>query len=116
MLDDISSAKSWLKIDDGMRRMFVAEVLGKLPVMQHFLFGSLVPAVEGMNKSVEADSAKDEAKGEGQHSGDPNHADHSHNGGGWGDCCGIRVPSSIAASQESKKFEMGSSLRRIPFD
>ncbi|CAM1507060.1 Fc.00g067010.m01.CDS01 [Cosmosporella sp. VM-42] len=110
MLDDISSAKSWTKIDGGMRRMFIAEVLGKLPVMQHFLFGSLVPATEGMSEDIgeaeEDDAAHDLAEG---------HADHDH-GASWGDCCGIKVPSSLAAAQEMKKRGAGEGLRRIPFD
>lgn len=111
MLDDISSAKSWSKIDGGMRRMFVAEILGKLPVMQHFLFGSMVPAAEGMS---EEDAA---AAGDGEHSGDEqDHDGHSHDGKGWDDCCGIKVPSSIAAAQEIKKMGRGDALRRIPFD
>ena len=110
MLDDISSAKSWTKIDAGMRRMFVAEVLGKLPVMQHFLFGSLIPADEGMSEDVteEEEQAKHEHGDE--------HTGHGHDGTGWGDCCGIKVPSSIAAAQEMKKRGQGQSLRRIPFD
>ncbi|KYK55541.1 phosphotyrosyl phosphatase activator [Drechmeria coniospora] len=113
MLDDISSAKSWTKIDGGMRRMFVAEVLGKLPVMQHFIFGSLVPAADGMSEddaSAEDEETEDGTKASGDHSG------HSHDPVGWGDCCGIKVPSSIAAAQELKKGGKGDALRRIPFD
>ncbi|KAM0262351.1 hypothetical protein ACHAQJ_001820 [Trichoderma viride] len=112
MLDDISSSKSWSKIDGGMRRMFVAEVLGKLPVMQHFLFGSLIPAAEGM--SEEDPSAAGEDSGE-DHSNHV-HTTQAHDGTGWGDCCGIKVPSSIAAAQEMKKRGHVESLRRIPFD
>jgi serine/threonine-protein phosphatase 2A activator len=103
MLDDISAAKSWGKIEAGMKKMFTREVLGKLPVMQHFLFGSLVPAAEGMTEEegvTETDVAKD----------------HEHNPNSWGDCCGIAIPSSVGAAGEMKKGGTGNALRRIPFD
>ncbi|KAK8126458.1 Serine/threonine-protein phosphatase 2A activator [Apiospora kogelbergensis] len=117
MLDDISSAKSWNKIEGGMRKMFVAEVLAKLPVMQHFLFGSLVPAVDGMSTEAEAGVAAEEEETEGgavmvEHEG----VKHLHQLNSWGDCCGIKVPSSLAAAQEMRKRNGGESLRRIPFD
>ncbi|KAF4122433.1 hypothetical protein GMORB2_7425 [Geosmithia morbida] len=118
MLDDISSARSWAKIDAGMRRMFVAEVLGKLPVMQHFLFGSLIPAVDGMSEEdgEEGDQGRDGHQHEhGAHAGHDHPPGKAHDGTGWGDCCGIPVPSSIAAAQEMKRGG-GQSLRRIPFD
>ncbi|KAG5913512.1 Peptidyl-prolyl cis/trans-isomerase [Claviceps africana] len=115
MLDDISSAKSWSKIDGGMRRMFVAEVLGKLPVMQHFLFGSLIPAAEGMSQD-DGHAAEDGRHDDACTSGPGQHTDHTHEASSWGDCCGIKVPSSIAAAQEIKKGAKGDVLRRIPFD
>ncbi|KAI0164850.1 Phosphotyrosyl phosphatase activator [Xylariaceae sp. FL1272] len=116
MLDDISSAKSWTKIHDGMKKMFVAEVLRKLPVMQHFLFGSLVPAVEGMSTESEAGAVHEEDELEGgavvvEHDG----IRHVHQANSWGDCCGIKVPSAIAAAQAAKKNGT-EELRRIPFD
>ncbi|KAI2614589.1 serine/threonine-protein phosphatase 2A activator 2 [Hypoxylon fragiforme] len=117
MLDDISSAKSWTKIEGGMRRMFVAEVLRKLPVMQHFLFGSLVPAAEGMSTEAEIGMADEANEAEGgavvvEHDG----MKHVHAANSWGDCCGIKVPSAIAAAQAARKNGAGASLRRIPFD
>jgi serine/threonine-protein phosphatase 2A activator len=117
MLDDISSAKSWGKVEGGMRKMFVAEVLRKLPVMQHFLFGSLVPAVDSMSTEEEAGvpNEEDEAEG-GAVMVEENGVKHLHQLNSWGDCCGIKVPSSIAAAREMKKRGAGDSLRRIPFD
>jgi serine/threonine-protein phosphatase 2A activator len=119
MLDDISSAKSWSKVEAGMRRMFVAEVLKKLPVMQHFLFGSLVPAVDEMSKEEEFGVPSEEEDPEG---GEVvvmvDGMRHVHQMNSWGDCCGIKVPSSVAAAQEMKKRMGGGGegLRRIPFD
>jgi serine/threonine-protein phosphatase 2A activator len=107
MLDDISSAKSWDKIEAGMKKMFLKEVLGKLPVMQHFLFGRLVPAVPEMNVESEDGVAQrtQEAK------------KHAHAENTWGDCCGIAVPGTFGAVGEMKKrMGGGEGLRRLPFD
>ncbi|KAL9553534.1 hypothetical protein MBANPS3_003236 [Mucor bainieri] len=43
MLNDISSVFSWNKVNTGMSKMYVAEVLKKVPVVQHFKFGNLFP-------------------------------------------------------------------------
>lgn len=96
MLDDISSAKSWQKIEDGMKKMLVKEILGKLPIMQHFLFGSLIPAAEGMGQldpevlRLQAERMK-------------HVKEHGHEPDYWGDCCGIKVPSAVAAGEETRK-------------
>jgi serine/threonine-protein phosphatase 2A activator len=118
MLDDISSAKSWEKVEGGMRRMFVAEILKKLPVMQHFLFGSLIPAVEDMSNEEELGVPSEENESEGGEVVMQDGMKHVHQMNSWGDCCGIKVPSSVAAAEEMKKRMGGRAegLRRIPFD
>ncbi|KAL9628815.1 MAG: hypothetical protein Q9204_005646 [Flavoplaca sp. TL-2023a] len=117
MLDDISGAKNWEKVEQGMRRMFVKEVLGKLPVMQHFLFGSLVPAAEGMSREEELGVNPEEKEPEG---GEmvvaQDGVQHVHRSDAWGDCCGIKIPSTVAATQEAKKKGEEDNFRRIPFD
>ena len=117
MLDDISGAKNWEKVEQGMRRMLMKEVLGKLPVMQHFLFGSLVPAEEGMNKEEEAGVRPESQEKEG---GELRLGEdgigHVHREDAWGDCCGIKIPSTVAAAQEAKKRGESDGLRRVPFD
>lgn len=117
MLDDISGAKNWGKVEQGMRRMLVKEVLGKLPVMQHFLFGSLVPAERGMNREEEAGVAPESQEQEGgELKLGENGVGHVHREDAWGDCCGIKIPSTVAAAQEAKKRGEGDGLRRVPFD
>lgn len=116
MLDDISAAKSWEKVENGMRRMFVNEVLGKLPVMQHFLFGSLIPAPETMSGTAEVILAPEHEAEGGEVAIDRGQTKHVHRNDAWGDCCGIKIPSTVAAAEEAKKQGLRGQLRTIPFD
>lgn len=97
--------------------MYQAEVLGKLPVMQHFYFGSILP-YQGLPPPDGGDS---EACAHGHvHSGPIDRAAL----GGWGDCCGIAVPSVFAAAAEEQRKQAtggvpvlkGAGIRPVPFD
>lgn len=92
MIDDISAVKTWSKVNEGMIKMYRAEVLGKLPIMQHYLFGHLIPASPGMSPAPQ--------------DGDDSEVTHVHSH--YADCCGIKIPSAISAAKNN-----GS---RIPFD
>lgn len=57
LLSDISAVVSWEKVNRGLLKMYQAECLGKFPIVQHFLFGSIlrmVPAHEGNYLSTRA--------------------------------------------------------------
>eukprot|EP00970_Alexandrium_tamarense_P005679 scaffold932_cov207-Alexandrium_tamarense.AAC.31 len=44
MLNDISSIGSWSKVASGLLRLYEGEVLDKMPVVQHFVFGKIFAA------------------------------------------------------------------------
>ncbi|KAJ3090398.1 Serine/threonine-protein phosphatase 2A activator 2 [Physocladia obscura] len=93
MIDDISGVKNWQKVNSGMLKMYNAEVLSKLPIMQHFLFGTFLPF---------------EASGE--MIGEDDELGHVHAlGQERPECCFIRVPSAIAAAaaDQSGRSEFG---------
>ncbi|KAL1948423.1 hypothetical protein VTO73DRAFT_12498 [Trametes versicolor] len=122
MLDDISAVKTWDKVNSGLTKMYLAEVLGKLPVMQHFLFGSLL-AWDGPLPALPAGSPwqNDEHWGHAHAMGDLGGVGQRENG--WGDCCGIPVPSVFAAAkaEETRKrveggLLSGPGIRPVPFD
>lgn len=94
--------------------MYKAEVLGKLPIMQHFLFGSVV-AFEGEG-GVGAGGDDDGCCGNGgDHKGEGEGHVHAF-GQEFPDCCGIRVPSAIAAAVAKGGLEGGVRPRPLPFD
>lgn len=118
MLDDISAVKTWDKINEGLFKMYKAEVLAKLPVAQHIYFGSLLP----FPVAVDADEADDQAAPMDEHG-------HIHvRGEMWGDCCGIKVPSAFGEAKAQQEAQAGAPTRanlqlpasgrvtRVPFD
>jgi serine/threonine-protein phosphatase 2A activator len=91
-----------------MIKMYLAEVLNKLPVVQHFLFGSILP-YDGPAAPTSSENANHDA-----------HV-HTQTATGWGDCCGIAVPSVFAAAKAEKdrvggKPLVGPGIRPVPFD
>lgn len=126
--------------------MYKAEVLGKLPVMQHFLFGSLLPLdIPAELQTANVLSPNDPHYGHahahahpGINGAGPGVGIGTIDGGGgasqletgWGDCCGIPVPSVFAAAEEEKRkavsggigatkppvLQFGGAVRPVPFD
>ncbi|KAI5990643.1 hypothetical protein EDD15DRAFT_1154159 [Pisolithus albus] len=67
------------------------EVLGKLPVLQHFLFGSILPLRWTSSTFRDSNGCT--------------HGGHVHEG--WGDCCGIPIPSAFAAQEKEEGRSRG---------
>lgn len=151
MLDDISGVRTWSKVNEGMQKMYRAEVLLKLPIAQHIFFGSLLAFPAPAPGEEEEEAAEEDEHGHFHaHAGpDPNAGmmatgqalpaptGHAHGDGagkegqaaGWGDCCGIPIPSAFAAAEEQRRKDAAglrslasvpaqpsAAVRRVPFD
>lgn len=99
-----------------MIKMYLAEVLGKLPVIQHFLFGSILP-YDGPTTPVSHEKSDDAHWGHVHANTDLGGAGQREVG--WGDCCGIPVPSAFGAAAVAQQPGVrlgGPAVRPVPFD
>jgi serine/threonine-protein phosphatase 2A activator len=97
--------------------MYLAEVLNKLPVMQHFLFGSIL-AYDGPPPPLPDSEGSQHAHGDHTHLHTP---DSSGMETGRGDCCGIPIPAAFAAARDAEQRQpgmriAGPGIRPVPFD
>ena len=88
MLNDITSVRSWSKVNSGLSKMYRADVLHKFAVIQHFLFGSLLPFTREPSLTAEDEAALRTA-----HESDHDHCNKEL------PCCSnaIRFPSAVGA-------------------
>ncbi|CAG8594610.1 29333_t:CDS:2 [Gigaspora margarita] len=97
--------REWKKVNEGMFKMYKGEVLAKLPIMQHFMFGSLIN-FEGSSPSL--------LEGNDDDNEDENGHVHVHAfGQEFPDCCGIKIPSAVGAKQMNIR---DGTIKRLPFD
>jgi len=110
ILDDISIVKTWDKVNEGLFKMYRAEVLSKLPIMQHFLLGSLIKFETGRGVPNE------DSDGDTQDQCGDSHKLVYAFGQEAPTCCGMRVPSAISAAAFRKNENDSSFQPRLPFD
>jgi serine/threonine-protein phosphatase 2A activator len=103
MLDDISGVRAWSKVNSGMLKMFRGEVVSKLPILQHFLFGRALAfkarsgAGDGGAAAARLVAGKEDVYAFGMEA--PT-------------CCGMRIPSKFGSGSEDARR----GTRPIPFD